>query len=188
MANQSSILYKLFRKITGKHRYSYEINSILYKYSDLEFYKEFCFAEENYIPVENLNPIISNIEFHTTTRQLKATFGKPALIVDITSKIKIFLYKFVKNGEKQKLLFHYFNDKLILMSRLLSFVDDQKVLSLQNMHLQEYNLPSLSTFEDKIYLQDTKNQSLYLVKNLEYIEHFIKYDEGFQNYIASKLT
>lgn len=188
MKDQSSVIDKLFRKITGKHRHSYEFNDIQYKYSDFEFYKDFCLEKDQYYDVEVLLSIFSDIHFGMTPRELKKSFGKPVLAVDISKKpnLKIYLYKLIINQEKQKLFFHFFDNKLIIMSRVFPFVTNQRVLEFQNNYLKQYSCPILKEKQDRLCFRDKSNQRLYLIRNLEYTEHFIKIDQTFKDFISRK--
>lgn len=188
MNHKSSILHKLFRKITGKHRYSYEFNDIQYKYSDFQFYKDFCFKEDTYHEIDTLLSIYNDIDFEITNSELKKIYGRPILAVDISKspRLKIYLYKIIINQEKQKLFFHFFENKLMLMSRVFPFVSNQRVLEFQNNYLTQYGCPKLKEKKDRLCFRDKNNKRLYLLRNLEYTEHFTKIDESFKDFIKSK--
>lgn len=190
MVNQSSWYHKLFRKITGKHRYSYEINAIQFKYSDFGFYKELFFKEDNHNQVDALSPIINHVSITMSPKAIKKALGKPVLIVNISSKpkLQIFLYKLIRNGAKQKLYFHFFEDQLIVISKLFPFASNERVLELQNKHLGQYNLPKLAELHSEVSFQDKESRYLFLIKNLEYTEYLINPIPSFKDFLSTKFN
>lgn len=183
-----SLINSCFRKITGNKRFNYDYNSIYFKYSDFGLYKEFCVHGDNYIRVENEILFLKDVSFTSTSKELRKTLGKPATRVNLSHKpkIEIYLYKIIQDGEKQKLLFHFFQDKIIMVSRVHPYATNTKILELQNRFLTKFNLTELDEKQDRISIQDINKQHLFLISDVEYTEHFMKFDKQFKDFVSLK--
>ncbi|WP_188459409.1 hypothetical protein [Psychroflexus planctonicus] len=183
-----SFLNSWFRKITGNKRFNYDYNSVYFKYADFGLYEEFCAHSENYIHVQNEIHFLEDVSFTSTSKELRKTLGKPVTVVNLTNKPKteIYLYKTIRDGEKQKLLFHFFQDKILMVSRVFPYATNTKILELQNRFLTKFNLAELDEKQDRISIQDNNKQHLFLISDVEYTEHFMKFDKQFKDFVSLK--
>lgn len=106
------------KNATRKKKFNYNYNSVFFKYADLGMYEEFCFSINDHIKVKSLSPLFQEINFSITTKDLKKVLKKPVSVIEIANdpKIVIYLYKKIEDNEKQKLLFHFFNGELVIIS------------------------------------------------------------------------
>lgn len=187
MSSLPSFINSWLRKVSSNQDFDYDYNSIFYKYSGFKLYENICFQRDEYfISVDKINALCEGVEFDTNTKMLQKIFGKPVSKIVITKnpQLEIYLYKFIKEQEKQKLLFHFFRNKLILISRIFPYASNEKILHYQNKHLKQLNLPKLDNKKDKVYIQGSDNERLLLIIDFEYTEHFMKSDKEFEDFVS----
>lgn len=183
-------LSKWFQKTLGIEQHTFEYNEVLYKYADLRLYKKLFSENRKPRIVKELNPIIENVDFSLTYKDLKFVFGEPRLKVTVSTRpsLKIYLYKLTVDEIKIKHFFHFYKGKLVLFSSIFPAVSNEKVLELQNKHFEQYDLPLLTKKNDDVCFKDSKNQYLFLLRNLEYAEHLMIYNQDFKDFVYAELS
>lgn len=187
MIKQSTIIL-WFRKIFSKHNNSYDAKSIMYDYADYRKYGRLLEINE-YIQI-NSKPITppENITFSFGVKDVRKVFGKPSTTVQISihPKIKIYLYKKIQNDHKLKFMFHYFNNKIVMITRILPYAPDNVILDEQNRLLESFELPTMKDKKLKMALKDSEGNLLISSKNIQYFEYYLSNDDSFREFVKKK--
>ena len=184
-----SKLNKWFKNLMRSNRYSYDFNSIYYKYHDFSLYEEFCFNNSKHFKIKPIRLFNKEIKFNLSPKEVTQLFGKHITAVNLSTNpsLEVYLYKLIEDGEKQKILFHYFENRLILVSRVFPYATEDKVLQFQNLVVENSDLPRLSKIIDRECFRDKNNDFVFLIRDVEYTEHYLTEDSGFKDFIKSQI-
>lgn len=188
MKNQSSNIFSWFSKIIeNSHNNSYDAKVILHEYADFLTYKK-LYEEKGFKTVNKPIQLPSQFLFSSSLSDVKKKLGKPSTVVYITTKpkLKIYLYKLIQHDLKIKLMFHFFNNQLVFVSKILPYAPNNKIVIEQNNHLKLYELPLLKHKEQKLCFKDAEGNKLVSLKNIQYYEYFIKNDASFYAFVKEK--
>ena len=171
------------------NRYSYDFNSIYYKYHDFSLYEDFCFNNADHYLVESVQLFNKEIKFNSSTTEVTRLLGKQITKVNLSKSpnFEVYLYKLIEAGEKQKILFHFFENRLILVSRVFPYATEQTVLKLQNEIVEQSNHPKLSEVLDKECFRDANGNFIFLIRDVEYTEHYLNEDDEFKKFIRAEI-
>lgn len=188
MKNQSSNIFSWFSKIIeNSHNNSYDAKVILHEYADFLTYKK-LYEEKGFKTVNKPIELPNQFLFSSSLSDVKKKLGKPSTVVYITTKpkLKIYLYKLIQHDLKIKLMFHFFNNQLVFVSKILPYAPNNKIVIEQNNHLKLYELPLLKDKEQKLCFKDAEGNKLVSLKNIQYYEYFIKNDASFYAFVKEK--
>lgn len=182
-----SYIASWFRKLSGQHRHNYDYNFIYHKYADLGIYKE-LYKQKDYTPIHAELFEDEQLVGYPTPKDLYKKMGNHSLVVSVSKKpkLEIIVYKTIHHNTKQKLLYHVFEHKIFMTTRLFPYPTYNLVLNQQNKHLSRYLLPSLHEKTSAIYLQDKQDNRLILLDDIQYAEYFVKPDLVFLQFLKTK--
>jgi len=186
MINQSSII-SWFTKIMNNHK-SYDAKSIMYDYADLTRYRTLLFENDGIQEVTKKLIPLEQFNFNNSIKDVRKVLGRPSTTIKISlhPNIKIYLFKKIQNEYKVKFMFHYYNNQLVLVSRIKPYCPDNQILDDQNKLLKHFNLPLIKKKKRKISLKDTDGNMLVSTKNIQYFEYYIKNEKSFRDFILKQ--
>lgn len=181
-------LFAWFRNTTRKRRFSYDSNAIHFEFSDFQLYDEF-YTNRDFKKLKKPISFLDKISFKSSLKDIDRVFGRPSTVAMLNGnpKIEVYLYKRIRNNFKQKFLFHVFKNKLVLISKQLPYAPDDYILKLQNKYLKSFGLPEINSKEDKLSFKDSEGNLLYLLKRIQYEEHYVLADEEFKSFVQQQV-
>lgn len=142
-----SILEKILSVFTGrskKKKIEYDKALLLYRYSDIEIYKDLYDISDTISVFEGFK-MRENLSFGENSKNVVQSLGTSYLKVDLKDGFTILQFKIIIEGEKVKKQYHFFEDKLFAFSEIYSYLkpgNNDKLLSL-SLHDNLEFLPML---------------------------------------------
>ncbi|GGE10222.1 hypothetical protein [Psychroflexus salis] len=182
-------IYRWFKNLTNSDQKGYDYNSIYYKYHDFSLFDEFYRNQKKYVETESINLFTDHVNFNFRSKEIQERFGKPITRVNLSesSDFEIHLYKLIEKNEKQKILFHFFKDRLVLISRIFPYAQQDRVLTYQNEIIEQAQHPKMTEVADKKCLKGKDGNFIFLIHDVEYTEHYFMPDPEFKSFVKSEI-